>query len=473
MKKKKRLPKYMLGGTTKIENPNTALMENQKMMLNADRAVADNPWTKIIDMVGNMAIATGSSMVSQGLSQGFGDGSFAKGDMGSFNTGVGGSLKASNGTRVAAMGGRVNGNVEVEGKEVAETPDGTLLDFKGPSHENGGIDINLPEGTEIFSKRIKVEGKTMAERKKAREAKMSKLEKLLEKNGSDKVLKDTIAKTKSNHELEEMKDQKIQEIISVMKQAAGKVYAYGTGETGIQFPNFTSGDLLGMAGTLYSAFAPMENTREQRAGDTPNINAFENYGKDALETIDRSTDYVASQRDNALMEIEKARTTATAKNRNNARGINTMRALDISSNQAANDAEVDVFDNFAKQMIGILSQKAGLENQQDQVVMGGEQARDLADRQDRDNYYSQMAQDIATKGQGIQTLGKMLNENKANTIAENAINDSSVNFKYQNGVLTDKAGNPVMTQAEIESAAAKMGIPTDKYIEMYLTIKNQ
>ena len=65
-----------------------------------------------------------------------------------------------------ATGGRVSGiPVEVEGDEVGETPDGQLLDFNGPSHENGGIETTLPEGTEIYSKRIKIGGESMADRK--------------------------------------------------------------------------------------------------------------------------------------------------------------------------------------------------------------------------------------------------------------------------------------------------------------------
>lgn len=55
-----------------------------------------------------------------------------------------------------ALGGEVSSNVEVEGDEVGITPDGQFLDFKGPDHEQGGINVNLPEGTEMFSKRIKL-----------------------------------------------------------------------------------------------------------------------------------------------------------------------------------------------------------------------------------------------------------------------------------------------------------------------------
>ena len=458
-----------------------------------------------------------------------------------------------------AFGGSVhNVNVEVEGQEVGETPDGQLIDFQGPSHENGGIDVNLPEGTEIFSKRIKVKGETMAERKVKRENKLLTLEKLLEKNKDDNTLKNSIKRTIKNNKKEEEKDQNIQDVIGGMKQITQ--LAYGTGSDGIQtyrdggsvigdffrglfgknnsavdpitgfdpeyakkqmgvfksdnasnttgtldsdeisgvtdysgndrietgignnkasiknntnfLPNLTGGDILGLAGTAFSAFQPMKNTQANRAGDTSNINAFEDFGNDALDRIDDAKSYVGAQRDKALTDLESARTRSTLNNRKSARGVNTQRALDLASDVNANNAQNDIYDNFSKQMMGLLSQQAGFENQQDSAVMQGEQNRDLADRQDRDNYFTQMAQDIATKGEGIQTLGKMVNQNKANTAAEQAVNDSSINFKYDNGTLTDKAGNVVMTQGQIAKSAKALNMTVEQYINMINKQKN-
>ena len=47
-----------------------------------------------------------------------------------------------------------------------ETPNGMVSQLKGPSHENGGIDLNIPQNSDIYSKRIKIDGKTIAQRKK-------------------------------------------------------------------------------------------------------------------------------------------------------------------------------------------------------------------------------------------------------------------------------------------------------------------
>ena len=527
---------FALGGKAmNIASPEEILFKVNKNTEEAKFEAMTDGTVQALNGIGGFLVDKGASIASAGIAKG-GSGVNGFGKFMGKNL-QGGTSALMGMSQMFGFGGETPGvPVEVEGEEVAETPNGDLIDFKGPSHENGGIGVALPEGTEIFSKRIKVQGKTMAERKKTREKKIMSLEKLLSKNVGDKVLKDTIKRTERNNKIEEDKDKKLQETISTLKEAnqfgfGGDVIEYKDGGTvvgnflrdifggkgknsefgsilgpmteGLKFesddaslnsgfggyessvtqipqnknnvlpgeskfnlPKMTGGDLLGMAGTLYSTFAPMENTKANRAGDTPNINAFKNYGVDGLETIEESKDYVGSQRQKALNDLELSKGSLTKRNRNSARGINTLRSLDMAANAQTNQAEGDIYDTFSKQMMGLLSKQAGFENTQDQIVMGGEQARDLADRKDRDNFFSQMAQDISTKGEGIQTLGKMFNQNKRNNMAEQAVNDSSVNFKYTNGQLTDKAGNLVMSPVELKQAADSIGVSVEEYINL-------
>ena len=93
-----------------------------------------------------MAMQYGSSMMASGVGA---EGNSATMDMLGGNSGFLTSLLGAGAQ--FAMGGTVgNVPVEVEGKEVAETPQGQVINFKGPSHEQGGIDVNLPAGTEVF-----------------------------------------------------------------------------------------------------------------------------------------------------------------------------------------------------------------------------------------------------------------------------------------------------------------------------------
>ncbi len=142
-----------------------------------------------------------------------------------------------------AFGGEVgNIPVEVEGEEVAETPTGDLLKFKGPNHEQGGIKTDLPEHTQVFSKRLKGEdGKTMAQRKLEREKAEEALSKLLSKSGgNDFLLKASLSRTKEGNKIQEEKDMQFQENFQnqfIDEYAFGgevEKFGGGTGKDGIR-----------------------------------------------------------------------------------------------------------------------------------------------------------------------------------------------------------------------------------------------
>ena len=121
-------------------------------------------------------------------------------------------------------GGKVP--VEIEGQEVVETPAGQLFQAQGPSHENGGIDLSLPEGTDIFSKRISIDGKSMADRKLARERTNKKLEKRSKYNP---IEKNTFKRVKAQNDMEEMFDMSIMQAAFEAKNAGERQEA----DTGI------------------------------------------------------------------------------------------------------------------------------------------------------------------------------------------------------------------------------------------------
>ncbi len=518
MKKNNKIPKYAFGNA--IENPATALYQNQIALAKAKQAGDNNGWAKGFQIFGNLAQQVGGSMMnSKGAStttlsgeapatEGFGGGinSFMSNNQGNVQSGLGMMGAFS---QFLAMGGTVPGMpVEVEGNEVGETPDGTLLDFQGPSHENGGMKGLLPEGTEIYSDRIKVDGITMADRKKKREKRSVRLEDLFETNSTDGLIKNALNRTKVTNEIEETNDNKIQEVVKNLLDKDGvQKYAYGdtvgpdfprpapggefeypsmfnmfngmvgnavlptseelgfnygqptsnpflTGQSPVTAPNtnavpgaktnafsnlfsgITAGDAVGLAGNLVSTFGPMKNTQANRAGDTPNINAFENFGQNGLQTLDQSKQYINQIREQQLKDLALARTSSVRRNNNSARGINTQRALNLATDAQINNAEEQTYNSFAESMLGILSQQAGMQNQIDGTVMQGEQARDLADRQDRDNYFSQLGVDIANKGYGLQETGKDLNQLKENKVTMNLINQLSA---Y--GITVDEKGN--------------------------------
>jgi hypothetical protein len=142
--------------------------------------------------------------------------------------------------QMAANGmNNVQEDVEVEGGEMFETPQGEVGEFQGPSHEQGGIPLEVGEdveqGTKVYSDRLKLGGKTLAERKEAREKQIVNLEKTASNNLVDEATKNTVKRKIQAIEKEEAMDLQFQEQVNNMQAMADTmVMAFGTGVQGIQ-----------------------------------------------------------------------------------------------------------------------------------------------------------------------------------------------------------------------------------------------
>lgn len=139
-----------------------------------------------------------------------------------------------------ANGGQAMGNtpIEVEGEEIVELPNGQMQQMTGPAHEDGGIPMNVPEGTKIYSDRLKIEGQSMQQRKASRERQIARLEKILAKNPTDALTKNTVKATKQKLDMEDAQDMELQnaanEIYTGQKQQkamGGSANKYQTGGT--------------------------------------------------------------------------------------------------------------------------------------------------------------------------------------------------------------------------------------------------
>ena len=477
---------------------------------------------------------------------------------------------------VYASGGQVP--VEVEGNEMGQLPNGMMLDFQGPSHEQGGIPIDLPAGTKIYSDRVSIDGKTMAQRKASRENKLNKLEKKIAKG--DRVAKNTLDRYMLTAGKEEALDMSIQQMLNEadnnpefakggLIKSGNKTYRNGrevhsvdpvTGEfifdgkgntplsttptqnTGFSIPKieipgvqinntnadvkvpfsipgttseldtkkpkvtvdpitgeisglplktnrsdwtleedvdkFTAppptkptyyvtdkyenssplkkpestkgtptqdngfgveelvpmlGNALGVYGNYKAGTADEKAYLQAKASQTANTNAYKHYGKEALKTLDESKLFAKQMGDIQRSEVELARKTATDQNRKTARGINTMRALDLASQAGANRLDMQAYAQEAQQIQQILGQEANLKQQMDQVVMSGEENRDLRDRDDKANLLNMQTRADISKGNMYSHIGKNINDMAENSAALNAMNDAYGNFKYTPG----------------------------------------
>lgn len=393
-----------------------------------------------------------------------------------------------------ANGGQVP--VEVEGNEVAQSPEGELMEFQGPSHEAGGINTTLPEGTEVFSDRISIDGKTMAERKKARERKFNKLGDVLKDDPTNAINRSSAKRTSVALDQEEEMDKNIQRVAAPVmnpkqKMAGGGVVGgyLNTAQQPLLFQDTTQGNLidpsdylldletpgvtggvlsgakstintstpstpstnigggwgnaLGMVGTAVNSIAPLLTTLANRRGDTPNVNSYKNFGKDALDANSQAIDFSDIQDKNAKANAKIAGNTAKARNRGSAQGIGTQRALDSITDMQTGAQDNTIDAQHAKEMIEILGQRATLENTQDQYVMGGEQQRDISDRRDRDAFFTNLNKDMSNLGTGLQYEGRALNQGQLNQDESALIGELS---KYGMGYTRDRNGKLKLTK---------------------------
>lgn len=167
-------------------------------------------------------------------------------------------------------------------------------------------------------------------------------------------------------------------------------------------------------------------TNEQFGNTEVNINPYLQYGLAGLDKMEQSKQYVDRQRDNHMQDLALSRNAMINRNQNSARSVNTLRALNNTSDDYINAKERGIDNYFDQQMQSILTRQADLNNQRDRMVMTGEYQRDLADRQDRDNYYTNKAQDEASKFLGEQHFAKFLGDSWKNNVMENLVDGMSM-----------------------------------------------
>jgi hypothetical protein len=220
-----------------IQSPNEALMENDIMMSNA-MLDSNKDINVILDALGAMGMQTGMNMMSGGITDLL--------------------------NKEKPYGGKGKGLVEIEGGEVIESP-GNMLEGVGPDHSGGGIPALMKPGDVVWSKRIKIKGESLADSAKKMEKTERKLDKLLEDNETDTLLKNT------RDRVDEVHDTKKKE--ALMLQTTVNEFM-GKGENN-EMPFGTS------------IFEILQNLNKNPL----DVNAAQELSTDAFHTGDNSLDY--------------------------------------------------------------------------------------------------------------------------------------------------------------------------------------
>ena len=230
MSKRKMNPikKYAVGTGAKgmdlnnyVITPAEAMNDYNIMLGKVEAKALQNPWLPIVAAVGGAAqsfIGSSGSLLTK-----------KPGDEGDDDEGDDAAMGMNN----------VQDDVEVEGGEMYETPQGQVGEFEGPSHEQGGIPLevgeDVEEGTKVYSDRLKVGDKTLAERKATREKQIANLEKIASQSLVDQAVKNAAQRKMMAIQKEEAADLQFQEQVNnIQAMADNMVMAFGTGMAGIQ-----------------------------------------------------------------------------------------------------------------------------------------------------------------------------------------------------------------------------------------------
>lgn len=468
--------KYLTGSRVNyMDNPSTVLMENWKDRAEAELAGQNNFVGQALDVIGPIAAQALQSYGMKGYQNSLGKSPVQTSakplDMKGFDF----SQITDSGFEIPrldkkyATGGAVpQREIEVEGQEVYELPSGEVGQFSGPSHEEGGIDVAVPIGTDIYSKRIKgSDGKTMAQRKKEREALTNKLEKKISTNPGDVLSKSSAERMFLGIDLQEEQDMEIMQkefdktnqqefatggpvsgrpiwnssgidyaglwnqmndagmfidetpidlgatVVSAPKAATSNkppaMPVEPTQKKGSNLLGMTAGDLLGTTGNILKANQAYKDTLGEVSGSIPNVNSYENFGQNSLQTLQGNQATLQQLYDNQTKSLRSRTQASVSQNRATARGVNTMRAGDLASFQSENQAQQEI---DATNTQAILANNAAIAQQEsviDKAVMTGDAQKRLADQMD-------YAQDNMNLQQGRQSIIDSLTTQNADVL---------------------------------------------------------
>lgn len=220
--------------------------------------------------------------------------------------------------------------------------------------------------------------------------------------------------------------------------------------------NVTPGDVVGMYGRYQGYKDARHNTEQARLSDTPNINPFENYGRDSLRTLESNARFAQAERIKNQEEARRNQAMYNNRIQNNARSSAVQNALQVGGQMQRELTDARINDAYQRQIYANNQQLANAAAMRDRFVAQGEAARDLADRQDKDAYYTNRGQDIVNNTNFYQQLARDLNLQRVNTVAMNTLRQMSpYGFAYDSmGMLRPTSqATPYTTEYPTNPAA--------------------
>ena len=170
------------------------------------------------------------------------------------------------------------------------------------------------------------------------------------------------------------------------------------------------GDAALIAGTLFTSLANRRNTDRQQQATLPNVNVYAGIQGYNDMLYQRQLQDIERQQNLQNQSIKSNLTAQLNANKNNTRSSSVQRVLDATVYGQANKAHQQTSIQASQLRNQLDAQKRQMDMKADVYYRQGEAVRRLADQQDIDNYYSQIAKDNTGIGETITRAASLINE---------------------------------------------------------------
>jgi len=283
-----------------------------------------------------------------------------------------------------AFGGQTNSTINAEGGEILQTPQGQVGNINGATHANGGVNLNVPNGSLIFSDRIGIKdnkGKfsSLADRKRIRENTLARLG----KRQRDPFQINTIARTGQKLDQEEQADVALQTMVRNAIEGRGNLNS-NVDSNEVPKAAWGTGDYINTGMNILGSFMNKSNVEKSIASTSqpmPNFN--KNYGTAGLEKLRGASEDLKTQGTYAQniinSQLQQGKQDSAAGIDNMGGSINLRRALRSKSANDVNQVYGDTMTKLNSEVLGAQTQLAGQEatmlNARDVALAGGEKAK--------------------------------------------------------------------------------------------------
>ena len=188
--------------------------------------------------------------------------------------------------------------------------------------------------------------------------------------------------------------------------------------------NINPYDWLGAAGLTYGALAGRANTEENWDKTTPNINFMKDIYKKPIHRLNMNTEIIDAANMNTDRQLREDLNTQLNRIRTSGNSFQNVdaRSQNAYNTYASNAIDADV--KYGLMNLGLQKDIADLEGKDRLAFLEGEQERDLADRKDLDNYYTQRGVDIQNTAKNMMELAKNGNNSAMEWLKSQGLNNA-------------------------------------------------